>query len=130
MDDSLAGGMGDGIGPAGRVQLVQDLADMELRGVDRNSEASGDHLVRSTLSEQRQHLELARRQRRFKINSTGVAVTTAKSAASPASARRNPGTSLSKPATRSARIGSATQIAMTSASAGLSSLKPAVFRRS
>jgi hypothetical protein len=60
MEDAEPRGVGDGVSAAGRIELVDQLADMEFRGVDRDAESARDDLVRGAFGEQRQHLALAR----------------------------------------------------------------------
>src|SRR5262249_1487307 len=55
--------MRDSVGAAGGVELVEQRADMKLDGMDGDAELARDHLVRGALGHQRQHVELAWRQR-------------------------------------------------------------------
>ena len=45
IDDAEPGGMRNGVCAADRVEFVEQRADMELGGVDRNAKPLGDHLV-------------------------------------------------------------------------------------
>jgi hypothetical protein len=53
--------MGDGIGAAGGVELIDEGANMELGGVNRDPEPAGDCLVGIALSEKLKGLQFARR---------------------------------------------------------------------
>ena len=54
--------VGDGIGAAGGVELIDEGADMELGSVNRDPEPAGDGLVGSALSEKLKDLQFTRRQ--------------------------------------------------------------------
>src|SRR3569833_867236 len=62
IDDPPPRRMCDGICAAGGVELVEQRADVEFRGVDRNPERACDLLVGAAFSEQRQHIARARRE--------------------------------------------------------------------
>src|SRR3954453_14150851 len=62
-DDAALGCMCDGVGSASGIELVQQLADMELGRVDGNAEPSGNLLVGRALGQQRKHLKLSGGQR-------------------------------------------------------------------
>src|SRR5436305_2313559 len=62
MNDAASGGVRHGIGAAGGVQLVQQRADVEFRGVDRYSKTFCNGLVRCALGQQRQYVEFAGRE--------------------------------------------------------------------
>src|SRR5262245_18606096 len=63
MENTEPRGVCDGVGAANRIQLVEELADVELGRVHRDAEPPGDLLVGRALGDQRQHLDLARGQR-------------------------------------------------------------------
>jgi hypothetical protein len=63
MENTEPRGVRDGVGAASRIQLVDELADVELGCVYRDAEPPGDLLVGCALGEQRQHLDFARGQR-------------------------------------------------------------------
>ena len=50
--DAEPRGMRDSVGPAGGVELVEDLTDVEFGGMDRNVEPPGDLLVGGALGKQ------------------------------------------------------------------------------
>jgi hypothetical protein len=50
--DAEPRGMRDSVRPAGGVELVEDLTDVEFGGMDRNVEPPGDLLVRGALGKQ------------------------------------------------------------------------------
>jgi hypothetical protein len=50
--DAEPRGMRDGVGPAGGVELVEDLTDVEFGGMDRNVEPPGDLLIGGALGKQ------------------------------------------------------------------------------
>jgi len=60
--------MGDGVGAANRVELVEQRAYVELGGVDGDAEPESDGLVRGALRKQRQNLQFARRQRAVAVS--------------------------------------------------------------
>src|SRR4051794_5932776 len=55
-DGAQLGGRVDGLGPARRTQLAQDVADVELRGGLGDEEAATDVTVGAALRQQRQDL--------------------------------------------------------------------------
>jgi hypothetical protein len=63
MENTEPRGVRDGVGATNRIQLVEELADVELGRVHRDAEPPGDLLVGRALSDQCQHLDFARRQR-------------------------------------------------------------------
>jgi transcriptional regulator BetI-like protein len=63
MEKTEPRGVLDGVGATDRIQLVEELADVELGRVHRDAEPPGDHLVGRALGDQRQHLDFARGQR-------------------------------------------------------------------
>ena len=50
------------VSPTGRIELVEELPDMELCGVDGDAEAARNALIGRAFSEQQQHLVFTRRQ--------------------------------------------------------------------
>src|SRR5262249_21371203 len=60
-------GVCDGVGAANRIQLVEELADVELGRVHRDAEPPGDLLVGRALGDQRQYLDFARGQRLIEL---------------------------------------------------------------
>ena len=63
LDNAAPGCMGDGVGSARRIELVQQLANMELGRVDGNAKLSSNLLVGRALGQQRKHLNLSGGQR-------------------------------------------------------------------
>ena len=137
MDDAEPCCVRDGVGAADRVKLVDQRADVELGRVDGDAEPAGDHLVRRSLGEQRQHLQFARRQgdldirlwRDIRRGDRPGGSTTAASAASPAPTSRKPGTPARSAASRSASAGSATSSASRRGPDAACSLKRRASRR-
>ena len=62
MENAEPRGVRDGVGATDRIELVQELADVELGRVHRDAEPPGDLLVGRALGDQRQHLDFARGQ--------------------------------------------------------------------
>jgi hypothetical protein len=101
-----AGRLGYSIGATYGVELVEKGADMELGGMDRDSEAMGNGLVGSALSELRQHLEFTRRQGGSPAPAAVVEDMTTASVGSPAYVSRRPGTPANSAANLLASSGS------------------------
>jgi len=59
MEDTDPGGMGDSIGAAHSVKLLQQRCDVILGGVRRNAKPAGNQLVRRALCQQRKHFQFS-----------------------------------------------------------------------
>jgi hypothetical protein len=62
MEDADPCGMGDGIGAAHGVKLLEQRCDVILGCVCRNAEPAGNQLVRRTLCQQRKHFQFPGRE--------------------------------------------------------------------
>ena len=106
--------MCDGVGSASGIELIQQLADMELGRVDGNAEPSGNLLVGRALGQHRKHLKLSGGQRGILTGLLRCSCCDECNVRHFAGAFQslNPGTEASNAASRSARAGSSTSSAM------------------
>jgi hypothetical protein len=131
MEDADPCGMGDSIRAAHSVKLLQQRCDVILGSVRRNSEPTGNQLVRRALCQQRKHSNSRAVSAMLASSSVAApnAATTTASGSSFLPTSSSPSTSANADAIRSARAGSATSIASRNLSLASGPLKPLAFHR-